>query len=1083
MPSLPSILPCLPRWRRLSKWLAITALTVSPFASQCKAQTAWGVTGDVRVVGDFDGDGQLDYGIWRPSNGTWYVYQSSHPGAVVQQQWGLSGDIPVPADYDGDGKTDLAVWRPSNGTWYVIPTSTGIPYAQGLGLPGDISVPGDYDGDGKTDLAVWRPSNGTWYIILSGNPGNPFVYQWGLPGDVPVSGDFDGSGKQEMAVWRPSEGNWYIISAKTGVPFTKQWGLPGDTPVVADFDGDGVTDYAVWRPSDENLYVAPSSTGTPYTQQVSSPAALLSTRFNVGSLGKGVYVRVNGDYDGDGNLDFALYDLATGYWFIIPTSNVAAPITIQWGLPGDVPVPGDYDGDGRTDVAVWRPSEGNWYVVPSSTRLPYTQQWGLPGDMPVPGRYDVDSKTDFAVWRPSDGNWYVVPSGTGVPYVQQWGLTGDVPVAVDFDADGKTDLAVWRPSNGTWYVIPSSTGMPFAQQWGLPGDVPVAGDFDGDGKADFAVWRPSNGSDYIVPSNQPSVPEITQLGLAGDSEIFSQPQRTGLAATSLSNSSPIPLTLLYIGTTGLSSGAPVTLNFSNASGYSATVQALRVGSDGTVVAAVPLYANPDTAQIGPGTVSVVVTQGSQSIPPIALNIQDLPPVSSYGLQPGEATHAILVFDALLLARRINQLQAFQNLPGNTVDTTTAQSTLQTLLTATIEARHDVDQVIQDPSTVIQDETLPNGVVVQFDSNTLDVMDRVNANFLMQTFANLPIPSAAAAQVRPAAESGQAAQSLLKQIVAAIQTLDGAKEYTEGAEKYQQAQNWIDSTQASAQAATGTVDFLIGTGIQNDTVGTQSFGVVGAVLQNARVVGDAFAQDAAYVVGWATGNQALQQVAVEAMMDAEAANTSTLQDLILALAGGPTYAEALGDASTIASFVKTAFENEGPNENQADQTQIDVANETQYMPGSESQDLAYVDGIANISNPAGSAAAQTGIDVSSNGIELDTLGDSNGNYELVVPLQNSTFNYSNTYLEAYDPISDQILVSDTIDLSGLTSTNPIEVPTLTGSCSDGDDDEDDPDCDSIGQIRKSISTGKGSTTVAPATNAGRVSSVPVMKKHR
>ena len=46
------------------------------------------------------------------SSGTWYILKSSD-STLSALQWGLSGDIPVPGDYDGDGKTDIAVFRPA----------------------------------------------------------------------------------------------------------------------------------------------------------------------------------------------------------------------------------------------------------------------------------------------------------------------------------------------------------------------------------------------------------------------------------------------------------------------------------------------------------------------------------------------------------------------------------------------------------------------------------------------------------------------------------------------------------------------------------------------------------------------------------------------------------------------------------------------------------------------------------------------------------------------------------------------------------------------------------------------------------
>jgi hypothetical protein len=51
--------------------------------------------------------------------------QRSTAGSM-QLAWGLSTDVPVPADFDGDNKTDVAVFRPSTGAWWVMKSSTGF---------------------------------------------------------------------------------------------------------------------------------------------------------------------------------------------------------------------------------------------------------------------------------------------------------------------------------------------------------------------------------------------------------------------------------------------------------------------------------------------------------------------------------------------------------------------------------------------------------------------------------------------------------------------------------------------------------------------------------------------------------------------------------------------------------------------------------------------------------------------------------------------------------------------------------------------------------------------------------------------
>ena len=180
-----------------------------------------------------------------------------------------------------------------------------------------------------------------------------------------------------------------------------------------------------------------------------------------------------GDYDGDGMSDPAVFRPSTQTW------DVRGKFVVQFGQPGDLPVPGDYNGDGSTDVAVYRPSTGEWLVRNQSTK-----QLGAPGDIPVPADYDGDGDTDVAVYRLSTRQWLVLDK----PAVQ-FGDPGDVPVPGDYNGDRIWDIAVYRPSTGVWYGRNPSVAV----QHGGPGEVPVAADYDGDGRTDIAVYRPTTG--------------------------------------------------------------------------------------------------------------------------------------------------------------------------------------------------------------------------------------------------------------------------------------------------------------------------------------------------------------------------------------------------------------------------------------------------------------------------------------------------------------------------------------------------------------------------------------------------------------
>ncbi len=201
--------------------------TDSPFF-----RSFWGLAGDLPYGGDFNGDGLLDIGVFRPSNGIWWGLNEP---TVSQQspslQWGANGDKPVPADYDNDGITDYAIYRPSNGTWWVRRSSDGGFNVFNFGISTDIPLTGDFDGDGRADFTVYRPSEGAWYQLLTTDG---FRYnRFGISTDIPVPGDYDGDGKCDIAVYR--SGTWHLLQSRDGYT-TVRWGEAGDIPITARYD-------------------------------------------------------------------------------------------------------------------------------------------------------------------------------------------------------------------------------------------------------------------------------------------------------------------------------------------------------------------------------------------------------------------------------------------------------------------------------------------------------------------------------------------------------------------------------------------------------------------------------------------------------------------------------------------------------------------------------------------------------------------------------------------------------------------------------------------------------------------------------
>ena len=264
---------------------------------------------------DFEGDGRSDVTVWRPSNGVWYVNQSS--GGYNFVGFGQLGDKPVAADYDGDGKTDFAVYR--SGVWYQMRSATNTFYGVGFGNATDVPAQADYDGDGKTDVGVFRPTSGSWFWLKS-STGNLGVTTFGTVGDIPVPADYDGDSKADINVFRPSTGNWYRLNSGNNSFNAVQFGTNGDKPLIGDFDGDGKTDITVWRPSDGGWYVLKSSNNSFYGQ----------------AFGLSTDVPAPADFDGDGKTDVSVFRPSSGYWYRYNSGN-GSFAAIQFGISTDIP--------------------------------------------------------------------------------------------------------------------------------------------------------------------------------------------------------------------------------------------------------------------------------------------------------------------------------------------------------------------------------------------------------------------------------------------------------------------------------------------------------------------------------------------------------------------------------------------------------------------------------------------------------------------------------------------------------------------------------------------------------------------------
>ena len=218
-----------------------------------------GVAGDMPITGDWNGNGLTKVGVYRPANGLFVLDWDGDglfTGADKAYNLGVgrvAGDVPVVGDWNGDGRSEVGLFR--QGFFWILDTTGDGVFQQGVdqtfafgGVAGDVAVVGDWDGDGRSNLGLFRQGffwildyNGNGTIDNVGVPGGDQAFAFGgIAGDVAVVGDWNANGKDKVGVFRA--GFFWVLDANGNTMFDGTGagqdlafafgGIAGDKPVI-----------------------------------------------------------------------------------------------------------------------------------------------------------------------------------------------------------------------------------------------------------------------------------------------------------------------------------------------------------------------------------------------------------------------------------------------------------------------------------------------------------------------------------------------------------------------------------------------------------------------------------------------------------------------------------------------------------------------------------------------------------------------------------------------------------------------------------------------------------------------------------
>jgi hypothetical protein len=297
-------------------------------------------------VGDFDGDGRDDLGVFRSKDSSFDVLLSTGKrfGAEDSGQWvapnqfGNADGKYYIGDYNGDDKFDLGFYEPANSSFYVSLSNGESFGAIGSGqwlAPGEFGHQNGryyvayFNGGKRSDLGFFDPTDNSFWVSLStgsrlngehsGKWVDPDDVAFGHAGGRYYTGDFNNDGSDDLGFFEPGDSSFHISKSNGVDEFPPddrgRWiepggfGNPGGQYFVGDFTGDGKADLGYFEPAGAyaNTFWVARSNGADF------PPKQRTRWVDSGEFGHSGGQYFIGNFNGGtGKVDLAFYDPATG---------------------------------------------------------------------------------------------------------------------------------------------------------------------------------------------------------------------------------------------------------------------------------------------------------------------------------------------------------------------------------------------------------------------------------------------------------------------------------------------------------------------------------------------------------------------------------------------------------------------------------------------------------------------------------------------------------------------------------------------------------------------------------------------------